>query len=375
MEDQTAILPSPMREDAFDTAMRGYNRDQVGAFVNRARAQIHELETRLAQALAQADQARRELAAAHEQQQSVAKPVHEEVSERLSQILRLAAEEADQAKAKAESEIAQLRDDSETEAQRLVADAQAEAERIVAAARESADEEVAQAHSEAEQLLASSRAEAEHTLTAAREQADRALSEAESRAAAINEVAGARLEQLTDTHGEAVRRLGQLRDVLTELLEDDEARGPLEAAINAAVAPPQWRPAEPEPVPAAELPDAGDHLAALAEAREYEETAVLDVVGGSGSEPVAAGSDAYASQYPGAGHPDDEEESLAAPVTVPITPAPTAVDLTVVEHPGAAGSEPAGATHADRWDEPMDEAELDSVRTDATSGPGRTGKA
>src|SRR5829696_6728902 len=103
MDEQTSTLMTTGSgsEESFELAVRGYNRPQVQQYVTRTTVRIRDLEeqndalqTELEQARAAALQAHRELAEARAS--AGAKPAHEEVSGRLSQILRLAAEEADQ---------------------------------------------------------------------------------------------------------------------------------------------------------------------------------------------------------------------------------------------------------------------------------------
>lgn len=254
MENQTEILPNLMREDSFGIVMRGYDRRQVDDFVTRSRNQIRDLEERLARTLDEAQQLRRELTDAKEQL-AAGKPAHEEVSERLATILRLAEEEADQKRAAAEETVAQIRKEAEEDAQRILGEARELAERTVASAREQAEgiitsarqkaeEDMAAARQEAEQTLTSSREEADHTLSSAKERAERLLTDAEQRAGAINDGAARRLDALTETHGEAVRRLGHIRDVLTDLLSKDATHGTLGATVEAILAQARSRAAE-----------------------------------------------------------------------------------------------------------------------------------
>jgi F0F1-type ATP synthase membrane subunit b/b' len=234
MEDQTAILSGSLQADPFETQMRGYNKRQVDDYISRTGEQVATLEARLAAAMDAAERARLEVAAVREQfqqQQAAIRPAHEEVSERLSQILRLAAEEAEQERANAEGEITGMRVQAEAEAESLIAGARAEADNVLAAAREEAETELTHAREEARRLLMSSQEEAEHTLTAAKEHAERLRGQAERRATAINGVLDQRLTALTEAHGSAVRRLAEIRDTVGGLLVDDSAVGPIVAGV------------------------------------------------------------------------------------------------------------------------------------------------
>lgn len=224
MEDQTAILTGSLQADLFETQMRGYNRRQVEEYVARSKEQIGGLEARLATALDVAERARREASAVREQleQQEVAfRPAHEEISERLSQILRLAAEEAEQERRRAQLEITRMREQVGVDIEGLLAQARAEADAVLAAAQEEAETEIGHAHDEAQRMLVSSQQEAERTLAQAQEHADRLRAQAERRAGAINGILDQRLAILSEAHGTAVRRLSEIRDTIGGLLVTD----------------------------------------------------------------------------------------------------------------------------------------------------------
>lgn len=227
MSNETEILPNLMREDPFEVVMRGYNRRQVDDYVTRSRNQIRDLEERLARALDEVEQMRREITEVRNQT-APAKPQHEEVSERLAQILALAEEEATQKRTHVDTEIGQIRTDAEEEARRLVSEANDEAENIRSSAQSQAEQTVGAANTEADRLITGSREEADRTLETARGQAEEALGDAERRASTINEGASRRLESLTATHTEAVRRLTEVHDVLGNLLHADGDAGPFD---------------------------------------------------------------------------------------------------------------------------------------------------
>ncbi len=109
MNDNSDLLPNLAHEDAFEMQMRGYSRRQVDEFIARCRSQIRDLEQRLARALDEREEMQRDLSTAR-QQALGAKPAHEEVSERISQILKLADDEARSQKTKAHEDIARQRE-------------------------------------------------------------------------------------------------------------------------------------------------------------------------------------------------------------------------------------------------------------------------
>ncbi|HET9654336.1 MAG TPA: hypothetical protein VFP72_03210 [Kineosporiaceae bacterium] len=252
MEDQTAILTGSLQVDLFETQIRGYHRRQVEEHVKRTGEQLADLEVRLSAAVDAADRAHRELAHLQEQYRQVAtRPAHEEVSERLSQILRLAAEEAEQERTRAEGDIAELRASTQAEVESLLGGARAEAEQVLGSARAEAESALARAHEEAQQLLQVARSEADRLIIETREHADRLRTQAERRAAAINGVLDQRVEALAAAHGGAVARLAEIRDTLAGLLAAEAGAGslldgvsPVAVELNAA----EQVAADPEPV-------------------------------------------------------------------------------------------------------------------------------
>jgi hypothetical protein len=245
MDENLPVTPGTHREDSFDTAVRGYHRGQVQEYMARSSQLLATLEQHLSVARADVQRARADAEEARAEaellrtQQAEAKPVHQEVSGRLSQILKLAAEEADQERATADAEIAKLRAESKAAAEKAIAQARAEAEQVVTSARRTADEELSQARATAEIELTHAREEADRLRLASVRQTQNLLDEARRRAGAVNEVSNHRLETLTATHGEAVLRLGQIRDVLADLLARDSAAGSLAEVVQAVLAPAQ----------------------------------------------------------------------------------------------------------------------------------------
>ncbi|WP_219467687.1 hypothetical protein [Nonomuraea rhizosphaerae] len=270
MTNQHESIPDLMQEDTFEVVMRGYNRRQVHDYMLRTRNQVRDLEERLARAIDQAEQGRVELAEARRRMVE-APQSYEDLSPRLAQILKLGEEEAAAKKSDAEAEATSVRDAAKSEAERLVTSAretadniltsaQAEAERRVGEATQAAERMLAQAgadadekltsarteaedtlrearteseslltsaQQEAEQLLATTGAEAERTISAARAEADSTLNAANKRVAALDEHAGRRVEYLTNTHTEVVRRLTEIGSVLGDLMQSEGKAGAL----------------------------------------------------------------------------------------------------------------------------------------------------
>ncbi|MEV1167289.1 hypothetical protein [Nonomuraea sp. NPDC049784] len=281
MMNQHESIPDLMQEDTFEVVMRGYNRRQVHDYMIRTRNQIRDLEERLARAIDQAEQGRIELAEARRRMVETPQS-YEDLSPRLAQILRLGEEEAAAKREDAEAEAASVRDAAKSEADRLVTtsretadkiltSAQAEAERRVNEATQAAERMLAQAgtdaeeqltaarteaedllresrgesegllrdsRSESERLIAAAQAESEQLLQSANAQADQLVSgargdseamlaSARQRTAALDEQAGRRVEYLTNTHTEVVRRLTEVSSVLGDLMRKESTAGPL----------------------------------------------------------------------------------------------------------------------------------------------------
>ena len=246
MNDNSDLLPNLVHEDAFEMQMRGYSRRQVDEFIARCRGQIHDLEQRLARALHDEEGLKRDLATAR-QQALGAKPAHEEVSERIAQILKLADDEARSQKSKAHEEIARQRNDAQAEAEKSRAEAREQAERMLTAAQEQAERAITSARAEAEKTLTAARTEAERTTTEARKksesalasakaQAKKALDEATARATAIHDGAERRLNLLSTRHSETIKRLTDILEGVSSLVAAETARMSLEDEVDQATA-------------------------------------------------------------------------------------------------------------------------------------------
>jgi cell division septum initiation protein DivIVA len=261
MTEQSHLSADLGHDDQFKVEMRGYNRREVDETVAALRLSVRsmedgkrDLEERLSQALDELERLRLELSAAR----SAGKPAHEEISERIGQILKLADDEAKSQRTRAEDEITKLRSDAQAETTKLRSDAKAEtdrsraeaheqAERMLSAAQEQADSTVSVAKADAEntrksaatdaqQVVADATKQAETALASAKSQAKQQLDEATARATAIHDGAERRLNLLMSRHTEAIRRLTEIRDVVTTLVAGEADRGSLEDEVARAVA-------------------------------------------------------------------------------------------------------------------------------------------
>ena len=233
------------QDDPFEVQMRGYSRRQVDEFVARTRSNTRDLEERLSRSLDEMERLRLELSTAR-QAASGGKP-HEELSERMRQILKLADDEATAQKKHADEEIAKLRDDADKTAEQIRTEAKEQSDRMLAAAQEQAERTIASARSEAEKTRGTARADAERmaadsrkssetAINSAKSQAKQMLDEATARASAIHDGAERRLDLLKNRHSEAMRRLTEIRDVVTDLVAHDEAKGTLDEEVEKTVA-------------------------------------------------------------------------------------------------------------------------------------------
>jgi cell division septum initiation protein DivIVA len=329
MTSNSELMSDAEQEDAFEVQMRGYSRRQVDEFVARSRSQIRELEERLSRSLDDAERLRLELSAARQGLSN--KPAHEEVSERVGQILKLADDEAKAQRDRASDEIAKQRDDAKKEAERSRTEAREQTERMLTAAQEQAENAIATARAEAEKMRNSARIESErvvseaskdadNTVATAKAQSKQMLDEATTRATAIHDGAERRLNLLTSRHTETMRRLTEIRDVVTNLVSSETARGSLEEEVAKSVATAQGT--QPAAAPAA---PAG--RAAAAEARHAPAAQQMPGRGGareSGatrpaaqSEPRSAPAAAQPTAQPGQHAAGTEERSPATAKAAP----------------------------------------------------------
>ncbi|MBO0775980.1 MAG: hypothetical protein J2P34_06660, partial [Actinobacteria bacterium] len=260
MTEDPDLMSDLEQEDAFEVQMRGYSRHQVDEYVARARRRSRDLEARsrdLQEGLSRALQELERL-----RQTAADRPAHEEVSERVGQILKLAEDEAKSQRLRAQGDIARQREDAKQDADRVRAEAKQQTERMLAAAQEKAENTVAAARAEADKLRSAARNEteravaeahkkAENTVASATAQAKQMLDEATTRAAAIHDGAERRLSLLMSRHTETMRRLTEIRDVVTNLVASETSRGSLEDEVARTVATasgngPGGRPAGPD---------------------------------------------------------------------------------------------------------------------------------
>jgi cell division septum initiation protein DivIVA len=286
VNENSDLLPNLLHEE-FEMQMRGYSRRQVDDFVARRNNEIRELEQRLARTLDDSEHLRRELSTVRQQALS-GRPAHEEVSERISQILKLADDEARAQKNKADDDIATQRADAQQESERVRAEAREQAERMLTAAQEQAERTISAARSEADKTRTAARTEADRLTSDTRKKADTALAqakgqakkvldEATARATAIHDGAERRLNLLSTRHAETVRRLTDILDGVQGLVAAEAARMSLEEEVNQSVS------------RAVSLAEAADAASAVADDDDQEDDMDLAMLAPPAPETVAAG--------------------------------------------------------------------------------------
>jgi cell division septum initiation protein DivIVA len=244
VNENSDLLPNLLHEE-FEMQMRGYSRRQVDDFVARRNNEVRELEQRLARTLDDSEHLRRELSTVRQQALS-GRPAHEEVSERISQILKLADDEARAQKNKADDDISKQRADAQQESERVRAEAREQAERMLTAAQEQAERTISAARTEADKTRTAAKTEADRLTSDTRKKADAALAqakgqakkvmdEATARATAIHDGAERRLNLLSTRHAETVRRLTDILDGVQGLVAAEAARMSLEEEVNQSV--------------------------------------------------------------------------------------------------------------------------------------------
>ncbi|WP_017613001.1 ATP synthase F0 subunit B [Nocardiopsis salina] len=209
-----------LQQDRFPTVRKGgYDKAHVDDYYVRMDNQFKDLRERLQRMDEELEQYKRDLAIEREKAQ--VKPEHEQISERMAEILRIAEEEAKERRSRVESEVEEAEKKAKDEVSKYRKEAEEHAERIVSSAREEATEMVAGAKKEAEQLREQ-----------AKKEGDRRLSEAEARAKKIHDTADRRLATLTATHAEALRRLKDMHSTLADLVEAEDKAGALETGLS-----------------------------------------------------------------------------------------------------------------------------------------------
>lgn len=231
-------------ESLFDTTVRGFNKRQVEDYIGWMRTELTtakddlaELRDQVEQRSQDLDRTRQEMVALRSESSAANRPPHEEVSERLAQILRLADEEADQKRARAADEAERALEAARDQSAKVLEAARSAAEGIISAARERAEKEAAAAKAEAESLVANAAGSSESTIADAEHRAAQVLSDADRRTGQITALQDERLAALSEVHTDTLRRLEAVRGVLEKVLIAEADAGPPHSGISSAPLP------------------------------------------------------------------------------------------------------------------------------------------
>jgi DivIVA domain-containing protein len=222
----------------FDTAIRGYNKDQVDDYLDRVERalteadELHAADTRRFQAYEQQLQELQEqLGQAQQRAEGQPEPISL-VGERLATMLRLAEEETAELRATAQAEADRIVGDARRTAEREHAErlaAVGEREQQIASAGEQADRTVQEAEATAVSTRETARRESDQVIARAQQAAAELTAQAERQAEALRHQADEDIRQLHDEARNdndrkveearlAVRDLSRQKDAITQQL-------------------------------------------------------------------------------------------------------------------------------------------------------------
>ncbi len=296
------MQPVHEAQHSFDVVLRGYDRNQVAETIDRleadfriALAERDTAQSRAGDLAGQLQAMQADMEALRRKAATAAAPTFENMSERISHMLRLAEEEAADIRRAAEQDAQAVREQSaaeeramherhaagQAEVERMLAEARQNAEQIATKAQIRADELVQKAQERVARLDAESqarRAKAEEDFDialrarrgeAARQEEERErvsteaarqrIADAERQAAHLVGEAEAKAGAIRDVRDELTARLHQARQLLSTLpdLSDRPVSAPATAAAPASAPAPaasaQTRPS-PAPAPAPSAP-------------------------------------------------------------------------------------------------------------------------
>ncbi|HEY3089961.1 MAG TPA: hypothetical protein VGJ59_18070 [Jatrophihabitantaceae bacterium] len=246
LDDQTVVMrPASQPQSGgpeFQIGWRGYDRRQVDTYRARLEAELasaREAHERLVRGHAQATERLRAAQADIVRLRGQLTDSPSALSERLREILHLAAEDAGQTRADAQTEADRTRADAHTDADDIRASATNDAQAVMRQARKNAERIVSEAGAERDRVKAeleqqgeAARKEHEQARAQADQARDRADAEAAARREAADRQARARREK---ADAEAAARLAELNKQLAALTQQrDEALGVL-ARLHEAV--------------------------------------------------------------------------------------------------------------------------------------------
>lgn len=233
--ETSLYTPDEIAEHQFLIALRGYDRDEVSAFLDEVAGQVGTLQQRIRELESERDAAGAE-AAPEQGAPADRRSAFRELGEETTRILEAAEEAAEKMRTRASEESRDLVEEARREATEAREDAEQEANRVLEEARTKAQEERERANETATQVLEEARSSARETLNTA-EQRHREITDTvreldELRARLVDD-----LRSVSEAIDGAVERLAggpeevELPDIpdgvaIDELTEEIDAPGP-----------------------------------------------------------------------------------------------------------------------------------------------------
>jgi DivIVA domain-containing protein len=177
LRDVRDTLPEDIRDPSFPTAVRGYDRRAVDAYVERINGLIAELQV-------------------SGSPRAAVRHALDRVGEQTSGILQHARGTAEEITTSAREEAEETTARAKAEAQDITTAAQGQASDTIARASAEADELVASARAEADAILARANDQSENTLARARIEAEARVRQVEEEIASLRNDAEARMRAL-----------------------------------------------------------------------------------------------------------------------------------------------------------------------------------
>lgn len=238
--------PDEIAERQFLISLRGYDRDEVSAFLDEVAAQVRTLQQRIAELESERDAAAEAALEARAQEDTPTdrRASFRELGEETTRILETAEEAAEQMRNRADEESRSLLEEARREAADARESAQQEANSILEEARSKAEHERERASDTATQVLEEARSSARETLDTANAR-HREIAETVRELDELRERLVDDLRTVSETIGGAVDRLAGDPDEITlpevpegttvdELTEEVEVAGPGPAVAEGA---------------------------------------------------------------------------------------------------------------------------------------------
>lgn len=240
------LTPSEIRDVSFPSAVRGYDRSAVDAYVRGVNRVIAELQISSSPRAA----VRHALEQVGEQTSTILQRARETAEE----ITASARQEAEETTARAKAEAAEIVLNASTESDRVLTEAAADGER----AKAEAEELLAKANAEAESVRTTASAEAGEIVSGAKTEREKSIARTRDEVAALQEEAEARLR---DLHADIATTWQERRELLDDVraiaarLEEEASRAAARVPPGAAVEEGEEEPAEPQATAETELTD------------------------------------------------------------------------------------------------------------------------